>query len=332
MSDQLPPIGLVLGSHMSAEGITRTARKAEELGFGELWFSEDCFFTGAMSGVTAALSVTERLPVGIGIVSAVTRHPALLAMELATISRLYPGRVLAGVGLGVPAWLDQMGIRPSAPLAAIRECITNVRRLLAGEQVTMAGKVHTFRDVQLTHLPAGKIPIYTGLVNEKPLHLSGEIADGTVLSVLAGVDYIRWACERIREGATTAGRDDEPHRIVTYALFSVDRDSRKAKEAVRDAIAFYLEAMPNNALSQVYGITGEVEDMLARGGAATVAREMPEQWLDDLAVAGEPDECVEKLRAFLDAGSDTIQLWLFPTDRGEEIAEITAHEVLPHLS
>ena len=331
MNDQLPPIGLVLGSHMPAEGITRTARKAEELGFGELWFSEDCFFTGAMSGVTAALSVTERLPIGIGIVSAVIRHPALLAMEIATLARLYPGRVLPGVGLGVPAWLDQMGIRPSAPLAAIRECITNVRRLLAGEQVTMVGKVHTFRDVQLAHLPAYKIPIYTGLVNEKPLHLSGEIADGTVLSVLAGVDYIRWACERIRAGATTAGRHDEPHRIVTYALYSVDRDSRKAKEAVRDAIAFYLEAMPNNALSQVYGITEEVGDMLARGGAATVAREMPEQWLDDLAIAGEPDECVEKLRAFLDAGSDTIGLWLFPTDRGEEIAEITAHEVLSHL-
>ena len=331
MSQQLPPIGLVLGSHMPAEGITRTARKAEELGFGELWFSEDCFFTGAMSGVTAALSVTERLPVGIGIVSAVTRHPALLAMELATMSRLYPGRVLAGVGLGVPAWLDQMGIRPAAPLTAMRECIINVRKLLAGEQVTMEGKVHTFRGVQLTHLPAGDMPIYTGIVNEKPLNLSGEIADGTVLSVLAGVDYVRWAHERIRDGAIAAGRGDQPHRVVTYALYSVDKDSRKAKKAVRESIAFYLEAMPNNALSQVYGITDQVGDMLARGGAATVAREMPDQWIEDLAIAGDPDECVEKLRALLEAGSDMIGLWLFPTDQGDEIAEITAREVLPRL-
>ena len=332
MTQSQSPIGIVLGSHMPAEGITRTAALAEQLGFGELWFSEDCFFTGAMSGVTAALSVTERLPIGIGIVSAVTRHPALLAMELATMSRLYPGRVLPGVGLGVPAWLDQMGIRPKSPLSAMRECIENVRALLSGAEVTFEGRVFTFDKVQLTHLPNERLPIYTGIVNEKGLRLSGEISDGTVFSVLAGTDYVRWARERIAEGAATSGREDEPHRLVTYTLFSVDKDARKAKEAVRDSIAFYLEAMPDNALSKVYGITEEVGDMLSRGGAATVAREMPDQWLEDLAVAGDPDECVHKLEALQEAGSDSIGLWLFPTDRGDEIAELTSREILPRLT
>jgi alkanesulfonate monooxygenase SsuD/methylene tetrahydromethanopterin reductase-like flavin-dependent oxidoreductase (luciferase family) len=326
------PVSLVLGSHMPAEGITRTARLAEQLGYGELWFSEDCFFTGAMSGVTAALSVTERLPIGIGIVSAVTRHPALLAMELATMSRLYPGRVHAGVGLGVPAWLDQMGIRPRSPLSAMRECIVNVRALLAGEQVTAEGRVFRFDAVQLTHLPAEQLPIYTGIVGEKGLQLSGEIADGTVLSVLAGVEYIRWAREQIGAGAAAAGRGDDPHRVVTYALFSVDADGRKAKEAVRESIAFYLAAMPGNALSQVYGIAEECLEMLGRGGAETVAREMPDGWIEDLAIAGEPDECAEKLQRFLDAGSDGIGLWLFPTDQGDELATLTAREVLPRLA
>jgi alkanesulfonate monooxygenase SsuD/methylene tetrahydromethanopterin reductase-like flavin-dependent oxidoreductase (luciferase family) len=331
MSQDLPPIGLVLGSHMPAEGIPRTAKLTEELGFGELWFSEDCFFTGAMSGVTAALSVTERLPIGIGIVSAVTRHPALLAMELATMSRLYPGRVLPGVGLGVPAWLDQMGIRPRSPLSAMRECVTNVRALLDGREVTSEGRVFTFDSVQLTHLPQERLPIYTGIVNENGLRLSGEIADGTVLSVLAGTDYVRWARERIDEGRSAAGRQEEPHRAVTYTLFSVDHDRSKAREAVRDSIAFYLEAMPKNALSQVLGITEQVGEILARGGAAAVAREMPDDWIDLMAVAGDPDECAAKLDALLEAGSDSVGLWLFPTDRGDEVAELCAREVLPRL-
>lgn len=325
------PVGLVLGSHMPAEGITRMARLAEELGYGELWFSEDCFFTGAMAGVTAALSVTERLPVGIGIVSAVTRHPALLAMELATMSRLYPRRVMPGVGVGVPAWLDQMGIRPRSPMSAVRECITNVRALLAGETVEFEGRVFQFHGVQLTHLPNERLPIYTGIVNENGLRLSGEIADGTVLSVLAGTDYVRWARKRIAEGAAVKAREAEPHRVVTYTLFSVDRDATKAKQAVRDSVAFYLEAMPDNALSRVLGITGEVGELLARGGAATVAREMPEDWIERMAVAGEPDECAEKLDALLDAGSDAIGLWLFPPDRGDEVAGLCAREVLPKL-
>ena len=108
--DTRSPVGLVLGSHMAPEDIVpdvttgRASRVRRALVLGGL------FFTGAMSSVTAALGATRELPVGIGIVSAVTRHPALLAMELAAMSRLYPGRVRPGVGLGVPLWLDQMGL------------------------------------------------------------------------------------------------------------------------------------------------------------------------------------------------------------------------------
>jgi alkanesulfonate monooxygenase SsuD/methylene tetrahydromethanopterin reductase-like flavin-dependent oxidoreductase (luciferase family) len=317
---------------MPAEGITATAQLAEQLGFGELWFSEDCFFTGAMSGVTAALSVTERLPIGIGIVSAVTRHPALLAMELATMSRLYPGRVLPGIGLGVPAWLDQMGIRPKSPLSAMRECIVNVRALLSGEEVTLDGKVFKFDAVQLVHLPDERLPIYTGIVGEKGLRLSGEVSDGTVLSVLAGPTYVRWARERIAEGALEAGRSADDHRVVTYTLFSVDHDRETARAAVRDAVGFYLEAMPSNALSRVLGVTDAVGELLAAGGAAAVSREMPDEWIDEMAVAGTPDECAAKLEALLDAGSDSIGLWLFPAEDGDRIAELCSREVLPRLA
>jgi alkanesulfonate monooxygenase SsuD/methylene tetrahydromethanopterin reductase-like flavin-dependent oxidoreductase (luciferase family) len=324
------PVGVVLGSHMTPENIQRSAQAAERLGFGELWFSEDCFFTGAGSGITAALAATEELPVGMGIVAAVTRHPALLAMEIATMSRLFPGRLRAGIGLGVPAWLEQMGLMPRSPLTALRECVTGVRRLLAGECVTEQGDVFAFDRVELTHAPDEDVPIYMGLVNEKGLRLSGEIADGTVLSVLAGVDYIRWAREQIAAGQAAGGRT-APHAVTTYVLYAVDRDGVAAKEAVRDAVAFYLEAMPDNALGRVYGIVEETGELLARGGATAVAREMPAAWLDDLAIAGDPDEVTVKLRAFLDAGSDSVGLWPFPLDRGDEVLELTAREVLPRL-
>jgi 5,10-methylenetetrahydromethanopterin reductase len=330
MSEQTP-VGLVLGSHMLPEEIRPIAELAEAGGYGELWFSEDCFFAGAMSGVTAALSATTEIPVGVGIVSAVTRHPAITAMELATMSRLYPGRVLPGIGLGVPAWLDQMGLRPKSQLTALRECVSGLRRLLDGEQISSAGQVFDFQDVVLTHKPNERLPIYMGLTGEKGLRLSGEIADGTILSVLAGVDYIRWARQRIEEGQAEAGRDDH-HRVVAYVLYSVDEDGAAAREAVRDVTAFYLEAMPKNALSQVYGITDEVGAMLRSGGAAAVAREMPDQWLEDLAIAGTPAECAAKITAFLDAGADAVGLWLFPLERARELAELTAHEVLPRLN
>ena len=330
MTDR-PPVGVVLGSHMPPERIARTARRAEELGFGELWFSEDYFFSGAFAGIAVALAATERLPVGLGIASAVTRHPALLAMEAATLSRLFPGRFWPGIGLGVPFWLGQMGLMPRSALTAVRECVTNLRRLLDGEEVTFEGKVFAFDLVKLTHEPGERLPIYFGMVGPRGLRLAGELGDGSVLSVLAGVDYVRWARERIAEGAEEAGRGSHPHRVVTYVLYAVDRDARAAKEAVRDATAFYLHAMPDSALSEVYEIQPQLREMVGRGGADLVAREMPDSWIDDLAVAGDPDEAAAKIRALLDAGSDAVGLWPFPLDRGEEILELTAREVLTRL-
>lgn len=325
------PVSVVLGSHMPPERIVATARRAEELGYGALWFSEDCFFTGAFAGITAALAATEELPLGLGIASAVTRHPALLAMECATLSRLFPGRFLPGVGLGVPFWLDQMGIRPRSPLSALRECVTGVRRLLDGETVTEQGKVFAFDNVVLTHQPAERLPIYTGLVGPKGLQLSGEIADGTVLSVLAGTEYIRWARERIAEGQAAAGRTGEPHRVVTYVLYAVDDDPAVARAAVRDAVAFYLAAMPDNALTEVLGIQQRVQELLAEGGIELLTAELPDAWIDAMAIAGTPAECAAKLQAFLDAGSDEVGLWLFPLDQGAEVLERTARDVLPLL-
>jgi len=312
---------------MVPDRIVRTARRAEELGFGELWFSEDCFFAGAFAGLAAALAATDDVPVGLGVASAVTRHPALLAMECATLSRLHPGRFRPGVGLGVPYWLQQMGLMPRSPLGAVRECVDSLRRLLSGEQLSAEG-LFTFERVELTHLPEEELPIFLGMVGPKGLELAGSIADGSVLSVLAGVDYVRWARERIAAGAAAAGRTSAPHQVATYVLYSVDADGAAAREAVRSATAFYLEAMPDNALSDVYGIQPQLQELLAAG---TLADELPAAWVEDLAVAGDPDEVARKIRGLLDAGSDSVCLWLFPLDRSEEVLELTAREVLPRL-
>jgi 5,10-methylenetetrahydromethanopterin reductase len=312
---------------MPPEQMVRTAVRAEKLGFGELWVSEDCFFTGAFAGIAAALSATEQVPIGLGIASAVTRHPALLAMECATLSRLHPGRFWPGVGLGVPFWLQQMGLMPRSPIGAVRECVESVRRLLAGEELTGDG-LFTFDRVALTHLPAEDMPIYLGMVGPRGLELSGGIAEGSVLSVLAGVDYVRWARERIAAGAAAAGRAGAPHRVITYVLYSVDRDGHAAREAVREATAFYLTAMPDNALSEVYGIQPQLQELIAAG---TLAHEMPPAWLDDLVVAGDPDEVAAKIRALLEAGSDSVCLWLFPLDDLEDVLEQTGREVLPRI-
>jgi 5,10-methylenetetrahydromethanopterin reductase len=324
-------VGLVLGSAIAPERLPGLASLAEELGYEELWFAEDFFFTGGISGAAAALGSTQRIPVGLGVVSAVVRHPALLAMEIATIARVHPGRLRAGIGLGVPAWLRQMGIKPRSPLSAMRECVTAVRALLDGEELTTEGRCFRFDRVRLTYTPTAPVPLYMGVLAPKAMRMSGEIADGNVLSVLSTPAYIRWARERSAEGAREAGRS-APRALSTFAFFSVDRDGARAKRDVRESVAFYLAAGGRNALTDAYGISDELEAMLESGGADAVAREMPAEWLDDLAVAGEPDECAEKIRRLLDAGADTVALFPMPSERSEKMVRAGAADVLPRLA
>jgi alkanesulfonate monooxygenase SsuD/methylene tetrahydromethanopterin reductase-like flavin-dependent oxidoreductase (luciferase family) len=326
-----PPVGLVLGSALPPEQIQRVAATAEELGFGQFWLAEDYFFTGGISGATGALAATQRAPVGLGIVSAMVRHPALLAMELSTMARMYPGRVLPGIGLGLPHWVRQMGLHPKSSLGALRECLTSVRELLDGGSVTARGDSFAFDQVQLTYpVTEERLPLYMGVIGPKMLQLSGEIADGTVLSVLASARYVEWARERIAEGAQRGGRDGH-HKIATFALFAVDEDGDKAKREIRDLFAFYLAAMAQSPIVSSYGISDEVVE-LAEGGPEALARSMPDQWVEDLAIAGDPAECAEKIDRLIAAGSDSVELFVVPPDRAGELTELAAEQVLPRVT
>jgi 5,10-methylenetetrahydromethanopterin reductase len=323
-------LGLVLGSEIPPEQLRPMAVEAERAGFGEVWLSEDYFFSGGISAAAVALAATERIPVGLGVVSAMSRHPALLAMEIATLDRAFPGRLMPAVGLGVPGWLDQMGIKPASPLRAVRDCLTIVDTLLAGGD---APTTDTFRadDVRLVHPPAGPIPLQTGVSGPKMLQLSGELAHGTLLSVLTGTDYLAWAREQIDTGRARSAEPERSHRITAFALCAVDEDSSVAKGNARRAVAFYLAAGGANAITDAYGISDELRALVAEVGPDGLAARMPEQWVDDLAVAGDPDECSRKIQALLDAGSDHVALFPTPAENAQQTLAALAAHVLPRF-
>jgi 5,10-methylenetetrahydromethanopterin reductase len=102
-------IGWVVSTAMPPEEVGPLAVRVEELGFAELLVAEDYFYGGGFSLAVAALSATQRIPVNLGVVSALSRHPAVLAMEIATVARLFPGRFRPGISLGLRSWVQQMG-------------------------------------------------------------------------------------------------------------------------------------------------------------------------------------------------------------------------------
>ena len=323
-SKSYPRIGLVVGSSQSPAEIVSAAKAAEGGGFDEVWVGEDYFFTGAIAASGAVLATTD-LPVGIGIVPTTSRHPALLAMELATLAGLYPGRLKAGIGAGVPDWLEQMDVRSPTLLSSVKDVLAGLRTLLAGETLDVEASTYTARNVRLEHPPAVIPPLFAGVGGPKALKASGERADGTVLSVLAGVEYVRWAAQRIESGG--AGPS---HEVVAYALCSVDHDPAVARERLRELFALYLLSGPRNPMTEAEGIADAAEALAALPFEEAVAA-IPSQWIDDLAVVGTPAACAEKLVRMAEAGADCVGLCLVPDGPDENQIDFLSRELLPLL-
>ncbi|WP_432851262.1 LLM class flavin-dependent oxidoreductase [Amycolatopsis sp. CA-161197] len=323
------PVGVFVATSTPPERIPALAASAERLGFGEVWVAEDYFCYGGFTGAALALGATENVKVGLGIVASVARHPAVTAMEIATLARAYPGRFIPGIGHGVPFWTDQMGVTAKSPLSALAECVDGIRELLAGGTVDTVGKQFTFRSVTAAHRPEIAVPIVTGVLGPKSLRLSGRIADGTVMSVLAGTAYLESALTHIRAGMAESGRTE--HLVPTFALFSIGKDSRQARAAVRPALASYLTAVgAHNPLTAAFGYNDHIADLLPQG-PDKLAGALPDEWIDTLAVAGDPDEVAARITELRAAGATSVVLSPVNADTAGDELELTASAVLPRL-
>lgn len=324
------PLGVAIGDMTPPEQIAAAARRIEQQGFSHLTIPEDCWYIPALVGVTLALSATERIPVGTSIVSAITRHPAILAMELSAISRAFPGRFRAGVGLGLPEWLDQMGIMPERAVGALKEAVIAIRRLSAGETVTEHGRHVTLERIGITHPATAPMPITLGVMGPMMLRLAGQVADETLFAAAAGVDYFRYAIEIVERAAAAAGRPPGSVGYSTVALVSCDRDGARARAIARPVLAAFLAEFGVNVLSDAYGISDQLQAMLDRGGEHVIVDEMPDRWIEDLMLVGTPAEVIAQVEAWLEAGIGSIAMFL-PHAAEPDTLELVAREVIPHF-
>ena len=121
------------------------------------------------------------------------------------------------------------------------------------------------------------------------------------------------------------------HALPTFALFATDVDGDAARAAARGVVAFYLAAVGPTPLSGVYDANEALVDMLERGGPETVANEMPDEWLDQFAIAGTPAECAGRIESLLEAGATSVVLFPTSPDQSRLFLELAAREVLPKV-
>ncbi len=227
-------LGTIFLPQFPPERLRATARIAEESGLDELWLWEDCFSESGIAAAAAALAWTTRIRVGVGLLPVPLRNVALTAMEVATLHRLFPDRVLVGVGHGVQEWMAQVGARVASPLTLLREYLGALRALLRGERISVGGRYVRLDDVELDWPPLTAPPVYVGAIGPRSLRLSGECADGTILPGGTTTDQVRQARAAVDRGRAGGGRTD-PHPFVVYLPTATGPDAgdRVARELAR---------------------------------------------------------------------------------------------------
>jgi alkanesulfonate monooxygenase SsuD/methylene tetrahydromethanopterin reductase-like flavin-dependent oxidoreductase (luciferase family) len=231
--------------------LRQAGREAARLGFESLWTPAggvpDAFH------VCAAWSQDSPVWTGISVVPAARMWgPLALAAQAATVGEISGGRFVLGIGTGGygPEFWASVGM-PDRPIAVMRDYLTVVRGLLAGETVTYAGPALHVRDASLGAPGLPRVPVYLGALGAQMVRLAGELADGALLN-WATPDRIAQSRRLVAEGAARAGRDPGEVKLTTYVRVCVDDDVDAARRALGRQVLGYAMARPGTPLNSGY--------------------------------------------------------------------------------
>lgn len=277
----------------------------------------------ARLGIAAMAST--RMTIGTSVTDGVTRHPALTAQAAATIAEASGGRLNLGFGAG-SHFETLPGYEVVRPAVAIKESIEIMRRLWAGERVTVDGEVMKFLGGKLDFAldPALTPTIWVATRGVHVLRASGEVADGVIMGSFAtqwGIDYCR---REIAVGLERGGRSWDDVRLASWLYVCIlDNADDPIPEGIRRGVSHALWSSRAIIEPVLDEITDDIPDEFRRfmrdaphhwspEVMAELRRIIPRGVIDALSVVGTADVVAERLLALEAMGVQEIIIWPFP--------------------
>lgn len=156
---------------------------------------------------TAAVTAQATLPVHVGLYLLALRHPVLVARQLADLSRIAPGRVVLGVGVGGEDRHEFTVCQVDASTRGKRtdESLAALRLLASGSPATMRGEFIEFDDAIVAPAPNPPVPILIGGRSDAALRRTARYGDGW-LGLWISASRFHAALTTIDEAADAFGR------------------------------------------------------------------------------------------------------------------------------
>ncbi|MBF6211128.1 glucose-6-phosphate dehydrogenase (coenzyme-F420) [Nocardia puris] len=268
---------------------------------------------------------TQRILLGTSVLTPTFRYnPAVIAQAFATMGCLYPGRVMLGVGTGEALNEIATGYTGEWPefkerFARLRESVELMRALWTGDRVDYDGQYYKTVGASIYDVPEGGIPIYVAAGGPLVARYAGRAGDGFICTSGKGMDlYTEKLMPAVAEGAAKGGREVSDIDRMIEIKISYDTDPELALENTRFWAPLSLTA------EQKHSITDPIE-MEAAADALPI-EQIAKRWI----VASDPDEAVDQIKPYLDAGLNHL-VFHAPGHDQRRFLDLFARDIAPRL-
>ncbi len=267
---------------------------------------------------------TSRVMIGTSVLTPTFRYqPAVIAQAFATMGCLFPGRVMLGIGTGEA--MNEVAVTGVAwpefkeRFARMREAVDLIRTLWTTERVSYDGEYYTTVDATVYDRPDQPVPIYIAAGGPVVARYAGRAGDGFICTSGKGMElYTDKLLPAVADGLDAKSRAaDAIDRMIEIKL-SFDLDPDRALENTRFWAPLALTAEQKSGL----------EDPMAMEAAADALpiEQVAGRWI----VASDPEEALEKIRPYADAGFTHLVFHGPGEDQSRFLSQFGEH-LLPRL-
>ncbi len=314
----------------SVKGDVDLAIRAEAAGFDSV-FTIEFFNRHGYVPLGAIAQATSRVRIGTAIANAFTRTPLLHASAAMDLDELSEGRMILGLGSATKRMNeDWYGVPFSAPAARMAELVNLLRSAFAAQKGGGFRFEGEFWDLKVPIFarPGAareQIPLWIAAVNRKMIHAAGFAADGLVGHPIA---TRRWHREvtlpGLRAGESEAGRAEGSSVLAPYIITAIAETREEAVREAKGQIGFYFTTSLYHTILDLHGLrhVGEAcRAALRKFDTKAMAEAIPDELVDEIAIACTPDEARDRLQEWKGLTEDPL---FYPPSVGvrpERIAE-----------
>jgi probable F420-dependent oxidoreductase len=270
------------------ERIYEMCQEAEELGFDFATFTHHRFspdrphISAPFVLMSAIAARTTRLKLVTTIFILPLYHPLDVAETVASLDQVSGGRVILGVGAGYRKYeADAVELPYARRVSRMTESIDVLKTVWRDQPASFHGEHFNFDDVEVMPRPVQqpRPPIWIGAMEPKPIARAAEIADGWIAPSLQTLSVLRERAATYRELAAAAGNSST---ICLERDVAIGPDGDAARAAWISRNETYIAHFRDH-------------------GAPALPGAQPTKSIDtDLAVSGNPEECLRELEMYRD--------------------------------